>query len=448
MQEMRRIRIVNGRIGAEISFVIMRTLQNRVALGLGVVALSGLHLLGATPGGATNSSGVNHWSATASVTAKVTLDDNVFLQNVTALGFRDSIVSNLMLAVALKQTGDQRFSAALNYSAEMIRYHSEHSENHVMHRATANFSGKNEAFGWEWNNGVQLIAGSDVGPNFAVGGDIPAAGGIPIRERRDAEVYRGAWRMNWTVNEWLVRSVVSYYDHDFQTQQRARIGADAGYSNYIDRSEISAGLDIGRRIATDRPWLLAGYRFGRQRQGALLGIASPYANDFHRVLLGFEGAVSSTMKVNVTVGPDFRRFGTNPNPAFRGSEILWFVDASLTFTPTAADTVTFSARRFEQPAFASHSVYEDCTYEVAWRRKMGAKLTATASVRTYITDFQAPANREDWIVTPALAASYVFSHNLSADFSYSRDRAKSHVPATSARDYTRQLFTAGVKFIF
>ncbi len=390
----------------------------------------------------------NQWSQAVSLTIRESFDDNVFLQNVSVLAYRESVVSSVAPAVTFGFQNQAQFRAALAYSADFVRYHSESSENHVTHRGSLNLSGKNEGLSWEFLNGLQVIAGNDQGPNFAPGGDIPAAAGIPLRERRNAVVYRGALRMNWTTNEWLMRPVVSFYDHDFRTQQRARTGAYAGYGNYVDRSEFSAGMDFGRRPSADRPWLMAGYRFGHQRQGTLLGVASPYSNDFHRVLLGVEGTVSPTVKVNVMVGPDFRRFGPNPNPAFRGSEILWFVDASLILNPSAADTVTFTARRFEQPGFGSHSVLEDGTYELAWRRKFGTKFTATASIRTYITDFQAPANREDWVVTPAVTASYVFSSSLSADFGFLRDRAKSQVTGTSARDYTRQLVNAGLKYTF
>ena len=46
------------------------------------------------------------------------------------------------------------------------------------------------------------------------------------------------------------------------------------------------------------------YRFGWQREDHLPGRNVDYSNDYHRLLLGFEGTLADWLKFNMFAGPD------------------------------------------------------------------------------------------------------------------------------------------------
>lgn len=111
--------------------------------------------------------------------------------------------------------------------------------------------------------------------------------------------------------------------------------------------------------------------------------------------------------------------------------------------------------QFEQPAFSSQSVYQDIKYDLTWRHKFTDHFTAGAGFTLYIGDWQQPVNRDDWIYTPSVTASYAFDKHWSAEFNYSLDLVDSRV-STSAegaayadgREYSRDLVSLAVKYVF
>ncbi|MFH1022024.1 MAG: hypothetical protein V1809_01385 [Planctomycetota bacterium] len=384
------------------------------------------------------------WEFTAALAVKETFDGNVYLQDVTSLARQESMVTAITPSLGVTYQRTPAFKAAFSYAPDVVFYHAESSEDHVAHRGSFNFTGKVRDTAWEMQNGVVWIDGDDQGPIFLAGGDIPVIGGVPLRDRRDAAIYRNSARVTRTIGPWFVRPLVTSYVHDFQTEQHARTGAYAGYENYVDRYEVGGGVDGGYKVFKNAS-LVMGYRYGHQGQRTLLGASSPYSNNYHRILAGVEGMLTDWLKVNVLAGPDLRDF-PNASPGFHGHEMLYFVDASVTITPTKQDTVALAIRRYEQPAFASHSVYEDITYDMAYRRKFGGKITAGAGVKVYAGDWQSPVNREDWIYTPSAALNYTFNKNLGAELAWSRDSAESRVPGTEGREFTRNLVSLGFKY--
>ena len=84
------------------------------------------------------------------------------------------------------------------------------------------------------------------------------------------------------------------------------------YENYIDRQEVSGGLDVGYKVAKQTHVVL-GYRYGAQDQGTLLGVNSPYDNSYQRILVGVEGSPVDWLKLAVMGGPDIRDFYNAPH---------------------------------------------------------------------------------------------------------------------------------------
>jgi len=412
------------------------------------------------------------WKAEAS--AKETYDSNVYLQDnapnpnyvtaAQAAGLRPvqankgSFVTTLTPKVGLDYKPSAAFNLSAAYSPEIALYTSAEDEDYVTHRGTLNFNGAVDKTSWELLNAGTYIQGSTQGPTFARPDDIPAIGGIPLRDRRAAFIFRNGFRLTQTVGDWIFRPVASAYIHDFQTQQRYQSDkSQFSYENYVDRQEISGGLDIGYKAFKDT-YLVVGYRYGRQDQYTLPGtnnttLHSPYGNYYHRILLGVEGSPASWLKLAVLAGPDIRRFDAGTPAGFNRNNMLVYWDASATVLPDKNDTLTLKSTRYEQPAFSSFSMYQDIKTDLAWRHKFNDQLSAQIGFTLYIGDWQQPVNRDDWIYTPNTAVTYTFNKHLSAEFAYSYDWVDSKVPAsaeplTESHEFTRHLVSLAVKYAF
>ncbi|MBN2506144.1 MAG: hypothetical protein JXQ71_05570 [Verrucomicrobia bacterium] len=399
----------------------------------------------------------------AGVTVKETYDSNVYLQDEgdrPAEPDTDSFVTSVQPRLGLDYKPCTAFHAGLSYTPDIAFYHSAHSEDYVAHAVGVNFSGSAGKALWELKNSFLYIDGSREGPTFARPGDVPAVGGIPLRNRRAAFVFRNSFRATQPLGEkFIVRPTASVYVHDFKTRQRTAAPGYV-YENYVDRQDISGGIDGGYRV-TDKTTLLLGYRYGRQDQYKLMNANSPYDCAYHRILVGVEGAPADWLKLNVSLGPDIRHYSArrlSTHPAYSGfdeNELLYYVDASVSFLPTKRDTITLTHRRYQQPAFSSFSVYEDITCDITYRHAFSPKWTAGAGFTLYIGDWQAPVGREDWIYTPSAFVAFALTDQLAAEASYSYDWVDNRAdvePGPTAfadgREYTRHLVSLGLKYTF
>ncbi len=385
------------------------------------------------------------WSASAAV--RETYDSNLYLQDddggAPALAEVDSLITTLSVALGGTYKPCAAFNAALSYAPDVSFVHSASLEDNVAHRGALVFSGKEGAVTYSVGNSLLWIDGDDRGLVFDGVGGAPAAGGIPIRDRRDAAVFRNASKIQWTLGDFFMRPVFAYYLHDFQTVQEST----AGYLNYVDRSDTSGGLDVGYQVAKGTS-LVLGYRYGHQWQDQLLDNPTEYSSDYQRVLVGVEGQPWSWCKLAVSIGPDFRNFGPNVPVTFDEDEVLLHVDATVTLLPSSKDTVTLACKQYEQPGFGGRSVYEDRTFEIQWRRRLDPRLTVGAGFRAYCTEFKPPALRQDWIYTPSAVASWNVNRKLNAELSYTHDWSTSGIANTPAREFSRDVVALGLKYAF
>lgn len=432
------------------------------------LAISGLLLTGSALAANTNLT----WKAEASV--KETYDSNVYLQDnaptpanvaaAQAAGLRPvqankgSLVTTLAPKIGLDYKPIAAFNVSAAYSPEIALYTSAEDEDYITHRATLNFNGAVDNTAWELLNAGTYIQGSTQGPTFARPDDVPSIGGIPLRDRRAAFIFRNSFRLTQKVGDWFFRPVASAYIHDFQTEQRYQASkTQFSYENYVDRQDVSGGLDIGYKAFKDT-YVVAGYRYGRQDQYTLPGaggatLHSPYGNYYHRILLGVEGSPAKWLKLAVLAGPDIRRFDSGTPAGFNRNNMLVYWDASATVLPDKSDTLTLKSTRYEQPAFSSFSMYQDIKTDLAWRHKFNDQWSAQIGFTLYIGDWQQPVNRDDWIYTPSAALDYNLNKHWSAGFAYSYDWVDSKVPAsveplTESHEFTRHLVSLSVKYAF
>ncbi len=382
------------------------------------------------------------WAPNVSVSIKEEYDSNVFLQDMTSLGNHASMVSTIIPAVGIQYSGSGTTRLQASYAPEVAFFHSESSEDHVLHRAGLGVGGKVGTTDWDWQNTFIGIAGEDVGITFTGPGGAPAAGGPRIRDRRDAAIYRSGIKVTQPLGKVVLRPTVAAYLHDFQSELRDT----AGYLNYVDRKELVGGVDAG---AETFPGLRAflGYRFGVQDQSQLLHYPEEYDNHFHRVLFTLEGTPWKWMKLGASVGPEFRQYGDKVPASFGDHDVLkLFVDATITFTLGTADTLIVAAKQFEQPAFGGRATYEDLTYDLNWRHKFGDHLAFGVMGRAYNTEFMYPALRNDWVFSSSATISWTFNKQLQAEASFTYEDGESTLPNTSARDYTREVVALGIRY--
>ncbi len=417
----------------------------------------------------------------ADLTFKETYDDNVYLLDTAAYPYltpppnsliaspkKGSMVTTVTPSINLTYLARPGFSATLSYAPDMAWYESTPSQNYVAHRANLNFTGKIGEASYEWLNSSIWTEGSNISLTTMRPGDCRAIGGIPMRDRCDAALYRDNIKVTIPIGNWFFRPVLTSYVHDFQTEQQVNLAANKNnfvYDNYIDRWEVSGGMDVGYAVM-DKTKLFVGYRYGHQSQGTVLkeGAAlgsvitntSPYDNNYQRLLAGIEGAPVPWLKLAVKTGPDMREWLDTTPAGFDRGKTLWYVDGQITVLATKEDNCTVKMTRFEQPAFTSQSVYQDIKYDLSWRHEFSDKFTVGAGCTVYNCVWQDPALRDDWIFTPSLMASYAFSPNVTAEVSWSHDNAmnkETAVVGTSTqyaegREYQRNLYSFSVKYTF
>jgi hypothetical protein len=196
------------------------------------------------------------WSTTASVSVKETYDSNVYIQDVVPTNNvagavpakKGSFVTTVSPRLSVDYKVCSAFKASLSYTPDFTWYESAHSEDNRTHRWGVNFGGAWDKTVWDLQNSFTYIDGGEEGPIFGRPGDVPAIGGIPLRDRREAFVYRSGFRLTQTIGKWMIRPVASAYIHDFKTELRSVSPANGYYENYIDRQDLSGGLDVGYEV--------------------------------------------------------------------------------------------------------------------------------------------------------------------------------------------------------
>jgi hypothetical protein len=354
-----------------------------------------------------------------------------------------SFVTSLTASLGVEMKPSALLGITASYAPEAVRFHSASSEDHIAHRTALTLGGSAGALSWNLTNSAIWTDGSADAPIYGGPGGAPAIGGAPVRDRRDAFVDRNTFKLTYTTGRWLVRAVAAGYWHDFRANQTTLTGC----SNFIDRREVSGGVEAGYAVGA-KTHLITGFRFGRQNQARSLGVDSPYDSWLRRYIAGIEGAPRAWLKLSLLAGLDTRTFDAGTPALFdRDRDRLW-LDVAATATPTKSDSIQFSLLRFGQPSSSSASFYEDTTGELSWRHQCSARFSVRSSLKVCIANWDAPAARRDRIYTPGLTALYAFNPKTSAEFATTYDWAESRVAATSGREFRRFLVSFGLKRTF
>jgi hypothetical protein len=384
------------------------------------------------------------WKLDASLSLRVGYDSNVYLQDVGPLSSVDSIFTSAAPRFGLSFTPDGAKSPlfAMAYAPIATWFHDASGEDNISHGVTADVNVGRDAWSFNMFNSVTLIDGPSEGLIFDQPGGAPAIGGLAVRDRRDALIYRGTIKAQYSAETWFVRPISQFYFHDFQTRQLAT----PGYQNYADRSDINVGLDSGLKVAKET-FLTLGYRAGWQSQQDVLAVSTDYANSYHRVLFGVEAKPTNWFTLNGAVGPDFRNFDGDTPVGFDDSQTFVFANVSATLKPTERDTLTALVTRLVQPGFGGRSAYEDSAFSLTWKHTRG-KFTASLAGKANRGDFLSPVQRDDWVYTVSPSVEYKINPHASVEVGYAYELGDSQFDATPGRDYERHVTYAAVKLAY
>ncbi|MBC8096347.1 MAG: hypothetical protein H7Y43_11085 [Akkermansiaceae bacterium] len=390
------------------------------------------------------------WLSDLSFTFKEGYDDNVFLSDADGLlQERDSWFTTItpkvgfnLLPLLPEQQTLKTFS--FSYAPEFITYHNEPTESHNDHRIAVALKGKADAFSFSLDNAFVYIDGEKTAPTYTNG--LNAYATATARERREQFQDRANVSVQFDQEKWFARAVSSLLYYELLSDQSTA----PGYQNYVDRYDVSGGVDFGYKINGQVSATL-GYRYGHQYQELVVGNALSASSDYQRVLVGVEGKPWKWLTVAIVGGPDFRSYADTA-PVNDRTPVKYYGEASITAQPTAKDTLAFKYKQFQWVASTGKVPYFDSSYTLTYNRKLTSKLLLDLSGRILSSDYTSALtaigaksnNRDDWMYTAATGLAYTFTPNLSASVTYSIDFGRNNQDALTTvareqREFQRQL---------
>lgn len=399
------------------------------------------------------------WEFHPAVTARIGYDDNLFLQDPAPLlpGVTNAVPAragswltraSLALATTWRPSRDVQLNVA--YSPEIVRHDAYTSEDHDNHRLDLNLRARAGRWSHQLDGNVHFVDGSDVSPTYGRAGGGPAIGGVGVRSRREQLNTKLAGRSSRNFGDALVRVSADMVANDYRTSHQ-NTGIVPGYANYLDRSEWSAGADVGRSIHPGFAWL-AGFRGGEQHQSRLLGVAHDYDNTLARILVGLEGAPKENLSVRLLVGPDFRHYGGAVAPGFDRTRTTRYLEASASWTATPTDTFSFVAKDYLWLSAGGPCAYQHTAANLRWTRTFNTRWSAALAADVQVGDSRdyapSPGNRLDWIYTATASVARNLSARTRLDFELTREWSDSAIAHTPGREFTRWFASLGVRSAF
>jgi hypothetical protein len=410
------------------------------------------------------------WLMELSLGVKEGYDDNVFLVSGKGASARDSWVNTVSPRIGINFAPLLRGQSAvqvlsLGYTADVVSYNNEPTENYTAHRLSNVIKGKASAITFNLDNSFLFVDGSRSAATYStvLHDDQRNAYATAVpRERRKQIQDRAKLVFQYDVGSWFVRPTASLLYYDLMTDLRT----DPGYQNYADRSDLNGGVDFGRKI-TPALAVTLGYRYGHQSQKvfpfAIDKTQSTSPSDYQRALLGLEGKLLKWLTLSAQAGPDFRTYPasttTRTTPVDGRHLVKYYGEASLTATPTPNDTLSFKYKQWQWESSTGKVAAFDSSYDLSYQRKLNKKLSADLGLRLSSLDYTCgtgnSSKRYDRMITTAVGLSYNFTTHLSANLAYTIDLGRnlqdnldklSPPVDPKYREFGRHLISVGVAF--
>jgi len=373
-----------------------------------------------------------------------------------------------------KKTALQTLS--LTYAPDFNIYEDASSQNYDAHKIGNSIKGKTGDFSFSLDNAFLDNDGNHQAPIYALNqlGGAAAnqfdkyrnnyAHGM-ARERLAQIQDRATALLQYDWNKLFIRPTASLLYYDLQSDWHNTGAAPwKGYQNYVDRSDVNGGVDLGYKFTTKLAATL-GYRYGsqyqQQFQTAIDADGHFSSSDYQRVLLGLEGKPWNWLNVKLAGGPDFRNYNSMA-PVNDFHPIKYYGEAVLTATLTPSQTVTFNYKQWQWVSSSGKVPYFDSTFGLTYHwnatKKLGLDLGGKLLEADYTSGNEvtgsAPSLRDDVEYEVSAGLTYAFNSHFSASLAYIYDLGNNvldNLPASLAPDYRNfehQLVSLGVQYKF
>ena len=344
---------------------------------------------------------------------------------------------------------------ALGYVPDFVIFHNAPTESYASHRFTTAVKATADPVSVSLDNAFTYIDGSHDGLIYPGGASSYTNG--TVRERRDQWQERAKASIRVDLGRVFIRPTVSLLYYNLDTT----LANIPGYTNYIDRYDLNGGADVGYSVTKDLAFTL-GYRYGHQEQAALpfdlLQINA--SNDYQRALFGVEGSPLKWLKVEASVGPEFKSYtgdrpfksGVAADGRIDSNSTDVYAEATVTVAPTSNDAFVFKYKRWNWVSSTGKNPYLDSLYDASYRHQFTRALQVEVGLRASQSDYNPAALRNDWLYTASAGLKYSVTKNLGLELAYSYDRGSNDqsagVPFPSTREFERSVVSTGVTWKF
>lgn len=395
------------------------------------------------------------WATALRGEFRVGHDTNVFLQDPAPLAAGQTVritpvraeatesVLGAMATLRRRPAATDGLAAEFGYGFEWHRFDAFRAESHRDHRLMANLREVGPVWLSEAKLSVLEVNGSSASPAYNEQGGVPAIGGEPVRSRRAQTVVNTSTSTLWRPPGALrLRGHFAVQSQDFHTLHDAKT---TGCANYVDRAQALAGVDAGRAL-TGELTLWTSLRAGRVWQANLLGRTDNFSHTILRPLVGLEGRVAPTLRLNAWTGPDYRRFTSERRAGTDAVRVMPFFETNVVWTPATVDTVTLGAREQLWPSSAGRSAYRDFRNDAAWQHRFTPALDTTVRAGVQHANFAgfAASPRNEIIFNAGVSIGGQLASRTRLDAGLSREWAQTRIPNTPGRAYERWLASVGV----
>lgn len=308
-------------------------------------------------------------------------------------------------------------------------------ENHTQHRFSLQSTGRRGDWSWSLDNATTWVDGSKDSLRFKA---YNIFGMALVRDRRAQVQETGRAWVRYDGPGWFVRGAAAAQVNDYHTNLRAPVGADAGWVNWVDRSDLNGGLDLGWKAGPATSVHL-GYRLGTQHQDTAPWMPKSSSNHYTRALVGIESRPVKGLTCSLQAGPDFRRYASATQYLTDRTPVAWHYVGNVTAALSKADTLTLAAKQERWLSSTGQSAYDARTISLAWHHGFSTAWSLQLSGQLQQGKYPAPVVRDD-VVQGGLAqlrwrATKQVEITLDAAVQVGGDRVD--LPATAGRGFRR-----------
>jgi hypothetical protein len=421
------------------------------------------------------------WMPTLGLGFNESYDDNIYGVSGVGLQAKGSWISTVSPRIGFDfaplfgpQSPLQTLSLA--YSPDVVMFHQVPTENYVDHRFDTDAKGGVGDFSFALDNEFVYVAGSKIAPTYALNQLSGAAGNqfdkyrnnfayAAARERRNQIQDRANATLQYNFGRFYIKPTASLLDYNLDTALHNTSKAPyLGYLNFVDRSDVNGGTDLGYRVVTNLA-LTLGYRYGSQFQQQF---PTSISSDFHhasstyqRALGGIDGRLWHWLEIKLAAGPDFRSYNADA-PVANDHPTKYYGEASLLATINRSQYLTFSYKQWNWVSSTGYvPLFESdyyLTYHWSATSRLGLDLTGKIEENDYTggddTAGNAPSLRSDRLYTISPGATYAFTPQLSATLSYTLNAGNNELYTLPAadhaayRNYIENIVSLGLQYKF